>query len=180
MCPPEVEDTPSTTVSRSLGSGIVFRAHTCSLALVCLCSTPGPSLWILFFLSFTSVHPCSFSFLTTSSLSFPLGPRSPPSHLHDPSPQRRYVEHGSSGRDSRQKGQHDRQSTPPPQRLRGNDPYTATDLVPQRRTRDYDPEYESEIKRRRIDEDSYKRRSSVERASYSPLLDRQPLSADGK
>ncbi|KIP11853.1 hypothetical protein PHLGIDRAFT_417590 [Phlebiopsis gigantea 11061_1 CR5-6] len=105
-------------------------------------------------------------------------PRSPPSHLRDPSPQRRYVEHESVGRDSRQKGQYDRHTTPPPQRPRGNDSYPPTDIVPQRRTREYDLEYESDMKRRRMDEDPYKRRSSVERASYSPLLDRQALQAE--
>lgn len=139
-----------------------------------------PSSWTPFFViclrcSHLRVNP----FSPYSSLSFRFtGTRSPPPHLRDPSPPRRYSQtlepiEREVPTAPRQRTRSDRPASP----VRPVEPYSD---VPQRRPRDYDPEYENDIKRRRIDDvdsrsDLYRRAASPERRS--PLSIDRPTSA---
>jgi hypothetical protein len=63
-------------------------------------------------------------------------------------------------------------TSPLSERTRAADLYTPSGAIPQRRTREYDPEYENDVKRRRVEDDPHERRSSPDRHStLSPMVD---------
>ena len=75
----------------------------------------------------------------------------------------------------RPRGRVKRTPSPLSDRTRVADTFGPSDSVPQRRAREYDPEYDQDLKRRRIDDNSYRRRLSPDRhASLSPMADVPP------
>lgn len=168
--PPEVEGDYLAWLSRE-ASG-VERAYISSVIKSVPSSTAGPSSWIPFLFYFlASRRPYRSLFLTYSSLSFRLGPRSPPPpRTRDQSPLRRYEE--SEVYESERRGRIQRAALPLPDRSRVIDGYGQGDSIPQRRPRPYDTaEYENDIKRRRVDEDTYRRRPSPDHRSASSPMD---------
>ncbi|GJE93695.1 hypothetical protein PsYK624_098550 [Phanerochaete sordida] len=99
-------------------------------------------------------------------------PRSPPPHAREQTPPRRYPEPDAFDRE-RVRVRTDHPISPPLGRTRGADPYSSSDTIPQRRARDYETEYETEVKRRRVEEDPYRRRSTPDRRpTTSPMIER--------